>query len=185
MATLADIAPQTELCPSNRPATRRTRNWKWRAETATQTMGSKIWNATVLGSRTDSGRQSCLSPPLVGREIRAHPPSKGLLFMAAFRAGVFHPTMARLPCHAIGRTALTTFHVQPGLAPRDGQVPCHRLSYQTFGLLAHGFLRHRRRSRFPHHQFPLSQEAVSSAANPKFAPQLLRVRLRTSGSRRH
>jgi len=66
--------------------------------------------------------------------------SQGLLCMAAFLAGVFHPVMAHLRCNAIGRTALTAFHVQPGLAPRDGHVPCHRLSYQSFGLLAHGFL---------------------------------------------
>jgi len=66
--------------------------------------------------------------------------SEGHLFMAAFLAGVFHPAMTRLPCNAIGRTALTACHVQPGLAPSDGHVPCNRLSYQAFGLLAHSFL---------------------------------------------
>src|SRR5260370_31151759 len=59
--------------------------------------------------------------------------------MAAFLAGVFHPAMVPLHANAIGRTALTAFHVQPGLALRDSHVPCHRLSYQAFGLLAHSF----------------------------------------------
>ena len=66
--------------------------------------------------------------------------SQGLLFVAAFLAGVLHPAMVHLRANAIGRTALTAFHVQPGLALRDGHVPCHRLSYQALGLLAHGFL---------------------------------------------
>src|SRR5262249_11629681 len=55
--------------------------------------------------------------------------------MAAFLAGVFHPAMVHLRANAIGRTALTAFHVQPGLALCDGHVPCHRLSYHAFGLL--------------------------------------------------
>ncbi len=60
--------------------------------------------------------------------------------MAAFLASVFHPAMVHLRANAIGRTALTAFHVQPGLAPHDGHVPCHCLSYQALGLLAHSFL---------------------------------------------
>jgi hypothetical protein len=47
--------------------------------------------------------------------------------MAAFLAGVFHPAMVHLRANAIGRTALTAFHVQPGLALRDDHVPCDRL----------------------------------------------------------
>src|ERR1700747_2644510 len=57
--------------------------------------------------------------------------SQGLLFMAAFLAGIFSPAMVYLGVDAIGRTALTAFHVQPGLALRDGYIPCQRLPYQA------------------------------------------------------
>ena len=88
----------------------------------------------------------CSVVSIVGR-------SQGLLFVAAFLAGVFHPALTNLRCNAIGRSALTAFHVQSGLPPRDGHVPCYRLFYQAFGLLAHGIFRHRRRSRSAHRQF--------------------------------
>jgi hypothetical protein len=99
----------------------------------------------AAGRSRSTARQHRLGAwiPLVGRVIRSTHPnsaSQGLLFMATFLAGVFHPAMAHVPCNAIGRTALTACHVQPGLAPRDGHVPCQRLSHQAFGLLAHSFL---------------------------------------------
>jgi hypothetical protein len=41
--------------------------------------------------------------------------SQGLLLMSAFLAGVFYPAMVHLRANAIERTALSAFHIQPGL----------------------------------------------------------------------
>src|SRR5215470_17570617 len=51
----------------------------------------------------------------VNSDYRAHRAfwSQRHLFVAAFLAGVFHPALAHLRRNAIGRTALTAFHVQP------------------------------------------------------------------------
>jgi hypothetical protein len=54
--------------------------------------------------------------------------SQGLLFMATFLAGVFHPALAHLCCNAIGRTALTAFDNQPVL-------PCVMVTFRAIASL--------------------------------------------------